>query len=475
MESSGGHARMRETSVIEVNLSAIDRNVALLREIVGPGCGLCPIVKADAYGLGGARVARRLAASGVDLLAVYSPDQAASLARGAVAAPVLVLMPVYDITRTDDLYRALVSGQLHLTLHDEPHFERLVKIAERFGAVIPVHLEIDTGMSRGGASPTEAIRLLRRVAATRWLRLAGIFTHFSNARTDAARTSAQLAAFDAVLDEPGVVIPSDCVRHVASTYSLLRHSRFHRSMVRFGLAWAGYGADDLTRGSDGEQCAFDGTVTPTGEIVAGAERLEPSVTWASRLVQLKTVEAETSVGYGSLWTAPRRSVLGLVPVGYADGYPVTRVPSPGSTGPGSTGHGSTGHGSTGHGSTGHGSSGHGSRGAPPLVAVLVGASGAERRLFAPVVGAVNMDQLTIDLTDVVGASSPGDTGVAVGTRVELITADCAAPNHLPRIAAAAGTIPHEMLCRLNPSIRRAYLSEGKAVELSPPSIAAVAS
>lgn len=434
---------MRETSVIEVNLSAIDRNVALLREIVGPGCGLCPIVKADAYGLGGARVARRLAASGVDLLAVYSPDQAASLTRGAVAAPVLVLMPVYDITRTDDLYRALVSGQLHLTLHDESHFERLIKIAERFGAVIPVHLEIDTGMSRGGASPAEAMRLLRRVAATRWLRLAGIFTHFSNARTDPARTAAQLAAFDAVLDEPGVTIPSDCVRHVASTYSLLRHPRFHRSMVRFGLAWAGYGAEDLARGCDGEapgaaEASAAGT-SSGGEIIAGAERLEPSVTWASRLVQIKTVEAGTSVGYGSLWTAPRRSVLGLVPVGYADGYPLIRTPR------------------------------QAGAQASPLVAVVAGPPGAEQRFFVPVVGAINMDQITLDLTDAVASDA-----LAVGTRVELITADTTAPNHLPRVAAAAGTIPHEMLCRLNPSIRRAYLSEGKAVELSPPSIAAVA-
>ncbi|MFO0872948.1 MAG: alanine racemase [Phycisphaerales bacterium] len=438
---------MRETSVVEVNLSAIDRNLRVLRDIVGPTCGLCPIVKADAYGLGAARIARRLAASGADLLAVYSPEQAAALARSAVAAPILVLMPVHDISRTDDLYRALVSGQLHLTLHDEDHLDSLVRIAERFGAVVPLHLEIDTGLSRGGASPSEALELLRRVAATRWLRLAGIFTHFSNARSDPERTAAQLATFDALIARAGAAVPADCVRHVASTYSLLRHPRFHRSMVRFGLAWAGYGLDDLEG----------------GEVITDGQRLEPAITWASRIVQTKTIDAGRSVGYGSLWTAQRRSVIGLVPVGYADGYPLARIRGNG----------------------------------PAMVAVLldgagppdalrrsvgghvIAGAGCQRRAYVPVVGAVNMDQISIDLTDVVGGGSVGDgiasaNEIGVGSRVELVSPDAGAPNHLPRVAAAAGTIPHDMLCRLGPGVRRAYVGETTKMGLDAPTPVAAA-
>ena len=78
-------------------------------------------------------------------------------------------------------------------------------------------------------------------------------------------------------------------------------------MVRFGLAWAGYGMEDLEG----------------GEIIVEGEQLEPAVTWSSRIVQVKEIEAGTSVGYGGLWTATRRTVLGLVPVGYADGFPPT--------------------------------------------------------------------------------------------------------------------------------------------------------
>jgi alanine racemase len=430
---------MRETSVVEVNLSAIDRNMGVLRSMVGPSCGLCPIVKGDAYGLGAPRIARRLVASGADMLAVYSPEQAAAITRVGLAAPILVLMPVYEIRRSDDLYRALVSDRLHLVLHDEAHLDHLIRLAERFGAVVPVHVEIDTGMSRGGAAPEEAMRMIQRVAGHRWMRLAGIFTHFSNANADPARTASQLAIYDRTLALAGSAVGPECLQHVASTYSLLRHPRFHRAMVRFGLGWAGYGVDEL-----------DG-----GEIIAAAERLEPAVTWSSRIVQIKRVEAGTSVGYGSLWTAPRASVLGLVPVGYSDGYP-RALPALAAAGSALA-------------------KGGGkvavveSAGEETAGATSQSSRGVTRRRFAPIVGAVNMDQVTIDLTDLF-AGGNGEVGggpagraacgsVGVGSRIELISPDPAAPNHLPRVAAAAGTIPHEMLCRLAPHAKRVYVSE----------------
>ena len=75
---------MRESSVIEVNLSSLDHNMRVLKRMVGPGCGLCPIVKADAYGLGASRIAKRLSYCGAELLAVYTPQQAAELFRAAI-------------------------------------------------------------------------------------------------------------------------------------------------------------------------------------------------------------------------------------------------------------------------------------------------------------------------------------------------------------------------------------------------------
>ena len=172
---------MQDTSTIDIDLSAIDHNMAVLCSAVGGGCGLCPIVKADAYGLGVGRVARRLVSAGAEMLAVYSLRQAietAAAVNGAV--PVMVLMPVFDIAREDELVRLVLAGQLHLVVHDEVQAARLAECAESLGATLPVHLELDVGMSRGGAAPEEAARILRAIATGGRLSLRGIFTHFSH-------------------------------------------------------------------------------------------------------------------------------------------------------------------------------------------------------------------------------------------------------------------------------------------------------
>jgi alanine racemase len=405
---------LRDMSVIEINLSDLDHNVRVLRRIIGPECGLCPIVKADAYGLGAVRIGKRLSYEGANMLAVYTPDQAGELLKAAVGSRILVLMPVREIARVDELYRGLIADKVHLTVHDNDHVSDLIAITERFGLTIHVHLEVDTGMSRGGCDIDEAANVLERIAGCRRLKLAGVFTHFSSAEANVDLTNRQLAAFDKLLKAQAEHIPADCRVHAANSFATLRHPRFHKSMVRIGLSWAGYGVEWMQG----------------GEVVAEAENLRPIVTWRSRLVQVKKIQQGTTVGYGSRWTARRPTTLGLVPVGYADGYPM-----------------------------GLGSRDENPKGA--CVAVLDrGRDGVEQGGllgYAPVVGSVNMDQISIDLTDVVTRSGAG-MNVGIGSIVELISPDVKAPNHLPALAELAGTIPHEMLTRLNPRIKRVYFA-----------------
>jgi alanine racemase len=195
---------------------------------------------------------------------------------------------------------------------------------------------------------------------------------------------------------------------VASSFATLRSKRFHKRMVRIGLAWAGYGSEWM----EGD------------EVVEAADQLRPIVSWKSRLVQIKSISKGTPVGYGSRWTAKRNSVIGLIPVGYADGYPM----------------------------------GLGSRDSKHKTAsVAVFAEGDSSPIgYAPVIGAVNMDQITIDLTDLSAKFAKIGSRLAVGGLVELISPDRAAPNHLSNLSRMAGTIPHEMLCRLNPRLKRVY-------------------
>ncbi len=396
---------MSDTSRISINLSAVESNIRVIRDIVGPESVICPVVKADAYGLGAAPIAHHLVAAGAGMLAVYTSGQAATLARSAVGGPILVLQPVREMDRIDEAYRLLIRGDLHLTVHDEEHLDDLGRIAEKFATIIPLHLEIDSGMTRGGCPVDVAPQIANRIANHRWLRLAGMSTHFARAGTDARFTNKQLAVFDAVLKKCGPDMPEDCLIHAANSVATLRHSRYHKTMVRIGQAWVGFGAERVT----------------DGEFSGQAADLRPIITWRSRIIQIKTIERGTSVGYGSHWTAKRRSRIGLVPVGYADGYPMGLAATDDEP-------------------------------KPPCVRVDSGKPGSDG--FVRVIGHVNMDQITIDLTDIASPRKPSEIGV--GTGVELIGTDPRAANHVPTLARAAGTVPHQLLCSLNPRIKRMY-------------------
>ncbi len=170
-------------------------------------------------------------------------------------------------------------------------------------------------------------------------------------------------------------------------------------MVRVGLALFGYGPTEF---ADPEEFEF----------AEEAARLTPAVRWLSRIVQIKRIETGAPVGYGSTWRAPRPTRLGLVPVGYADGYPVALSNR-------------------------------------AKVGVVTASAS---RAFAPVVGRVSMDQLMIDLTDL------PEQEARIGSTVEVIGADPAAPNHLPTLAAQASMIAHELLLRLSARLPRQYLA-----------------
>jgi alanine racemase len=144
----------------------------------------------------------------------------------------------------------------------------------------------------------------------------------------------------------------------------------------------------------------------------------PILRWRSRVIHLQEYAEGTPVGYGSTHLLARDSVLGLVPVGYADGYP--RALSNQS------------------------------------VVALPECTLEGKPLTAPVLGLVNMDQIVIDLTDTPAGCAPPSTSGG-GTLVELISDDPASPCALPRLAELAGTNTYEMLCGLSPRLARKYV------------------
>src|SRR5262249_54264760 len=141
------------------------------------------------------RLAKRLSGCGVEMIAVYTLDEARALVEAAVPTPLLVLMPVRSLDRTDPVYRHAVNGKLHVTLHDAEQLASLNESAARLGATLSVPVQLDPGLARGGALADEASRLVELIIRSPRLRLGGLMTHFASPCTDAAFTREQARQF----------------------------------------------------------------------------------------------------------------------------------------------------------------------------------------------------------------------------------------------------------------------------------------
>jgi alanine racemase len=147
---------MRDTSLLEIDLTALDRNYRRIQRLVGPDCRVCAVLNADGYGLGAVPMARRLDRGKCDLIAICNPSEALELWQAGISANLLVMRPVRAIEEVIPLLGPLETGQVHLTLHDAAQWSVIVAIARRLQEPLRVHLDLDTGMSRGGCDLSEA-------------------------------------------------------------------------------------------------------------------------------------------------------------------------------------------------------------------------------------------------------------------------------------------------------------------------------
>ena len=407
---------MRARSEVLVDLSALDHNLSVIRGLLTRGCRLGAVVKADAYGLGAARIARRMA-SQVDMLMVFGLDEAEVVHAAAPTTAVLVLMPCRDIDAGGPMHGMLLRGLLHLAVHDAGQLAALERVAANLGVRLPLHVEVDTGLGRGGCRPAEAATLVTRILANPALQLAGAFTHYANAGGSESATDEQRQRFDIWVAQTR--LPEGCVLHSSSTFAAIRASRFHHQMVRVGLGWTGL--------------AFDGT--RDGKHLPQVRDLRPVFSWRSRVMQVRELPAGATVGYGSRWVARQPSAVGLVPVGYADGYPLLPM-DPRTLRP--------------------------AQAERRVVRVQVGEGAATRWETVPVIGAVSMDQIAIDLTSV--AAELPERGV--DAVVEVVSSDPSAPNHAVRVAAATGQHAYELLCRIPARVPRLYTAAEEPVRVT---------
>jgi alanine racemase len=385
---------------VEIDTSALEHNFRFLASLAAPQTDLLAIVKADAYGHGLALCAPASARAGARWLGVTSVEEAIAPRALCPEPDILVISGVFP-GQGDDVIR----HRLTCVVWEPWQLDELESAAQGevlSAASLPVHLEIDTGMSRQGASIDSLPLLLKRFTSGSPLKLEGIMTHlFAADEANGLITREQFAQLNKALDHVAAAGLHPEWLNVGNSAALLagqssaiaglaaRHRM--KSLIRPGLALYG-----LTPHYDP---AFAPSEPPT--LIEARQQLRPILTWKTRVVTVRHVPAGTAVGYNGTFVATEPMRLALIAAGYADGL---------------------------------------DRRLGNRFSLLV------RGQRAPLVGRISMDQAVLDVTEIPGVEA-GDEVVMLGRQGgETVTAF----DH----AEATGTIPWEVFTRIGSRVSR---------------------
>ena len=373
----------------EIDLDALEHNYRRARTLTGSGVRYLGVVKADAYGHGAVQIGRKLESLGADYLAVSSLDEARELRHGGITMPVLILGHT-----PPDMVPELIRYHITQAVSALAKAEEYSAAAVACGGTLRVHIKVDTGMSRlgflvRGGHFEGGIASIAAACALPGLDAEGIFTHFAVAdedgEEDEAYTREQFGLFTAVIDALAQRGRTFAIRHCANSGALARYPEMYLDMVRPGIALYGAGAD--------------------------AQRLDlrPVMSLKTCISTIKVFDPDTTVSYGRTFRTTERTRMGVLPIGYADGF---------------------------------------FRGLSNRASVLIDQGSA------PIRGRICMDMCMVDLTEL--------PDVHVGDAVEIF----GQRQRVDDLASILGTIPYELTCAVSKRVPRLYLEGGTVVERS---------
>lgn len=385
---------MNRGAVAEIDLSAISNNLKIIKNL-SRNSPVIAVVKANAYGHGAIDVSRRLVDDGVGYLAVAFTEEAKELRNAGINSPILVLFDP-DI---DDIF----THNLIPVIRDKKTAVALSKKAEENNRDISVHIKIDTGMGRLGFAENTAKEILE-IANLRGISIDGVMSHFSEADLlDTSFAMMQINRFNAIKAE--LLNNGLNVRlfHIANSAAVMTLPESHLNAVRPGLMLYGY--SPIQKAEDKKIRSWEDKKFSTSQPFNLLTPLIPAMTVKTKILALRKLPAGTPISYGRTFITKRDSLIGVMPVGYADGF---------------------------------------SRRFSNNAEVLV--SGKK----VPVVGRVCMDLTMIDLTDVEHVEE-GDKAIIIG-RQGNESIDAA------ELALRADTIPYEILTSLGNMAKKVYNS-----------------
>jgi alanine racemase len=391
------------STVARVDLDALRSNFVAIRRYLAAEAGrtapgVIAVVKANAYGHGAAPVALALEDEGATMLACADIEEGIVLRRAGVRAPILVFGAL-SVSDLDGVFEYALTP----TISTPSAARAMQAAAARHRTRVGYHLKIDTGMNRLGFRHDNLRRTLPELLASDNLRLEAVYTHFASADVPESPVfDGQRVNYDHAIDAvrellgsgPPVDGPADAGHHAGAAGTFLRHAANSAATLRDSRVWY-----DLVRPG----LLLYGLVPPP---LASTIPLTPVMSLTSRVVAVKGLRPGEGVGYGHRFRAESPRSIAVVPAGYADGQD-TRLANRGF--------------------------------------VLI------RGRRVPIVGAVSMDMITVDVTDV-GEVQPGDEVVLLGRQGDESWQTIDARE----VAAAIGTIPWEIVCRLGTRIERQY-------------------
>lgn len=387
-------AAMRcERAWVEIDLAALAHNVQQMKSLLAPQTQLMTVVKADAYGHGACTVAQTALQAGASWLGVATIPEGIELRQAGINAPILIL----GATNTPEQIRAIAQWKLQPTLCTPQQALIFSETLTSLNQILPVHIKLDTGMSRLGTNWQEAADFVQLVYHCPNLKIGSVYSHLATAdsadptimkeqhrRFEVAKSAIANRLTNTKINNLGRQFPR---LHLANTAATLTSRNLHYDMVRVGLATYGlYPATHLKQ----------------------VVELKPVMQVKARVTQVKTIAAGTGVSYGYQFIADKEMRLAVVGIGYADGIP---------------------------------------RNLSNKMKVLI------RGQQIPQVGAITMDQIMLDVSAIPNLQ-PGEVVTVLGKDGDLqIGAD--------DWAEILGTISWEILCSFKHRLPRVAIGEGR--------------
>jgi len=359
---------------VEVDSRALENNVQQIRQQIGEECKLCGVVKANAYGHGAVPVTKTLIDLGVNRFAVATLGEALELRDAGIDASILVLG--YNPVRHAAV---AVEMSITLTVYDLDIVRALSHAAQEQGRVALVHIKVNTGMNRLGLRPNDVAEYIRRLNELPAVEVEGLYTHFATSDMDRKYTALQFERFSDLIDDLTEIGLRPPVCHAGNSAAMLVMRETNLDMVRCGIAL--YGLDPHE------------AETPI------PKSFQPVLSWKAEIAQVTQLEPGEGVSYGLKFVAEKPSDVAVIPVGYADGFPL---------------------------------------GPLDWQNVLV------HGLPAPIAGRVCMDQTILDVTEIVRAG----IDVRQGDEVVLIGRQGNAEISAEEAARRIGTINYDVVSRI---------------------------